>query len=547
MLLRELFLFQGENSLTDFYKRVASPSSGKTYGAIQYMYHNIKNNNKRYVVAAISVDLCNQILQDIPEDIKVNMVTTDAGIRGLVKERYIQAVKAKEDDIIIITHNNLINCYDTYSADGWDIIVDELPTIHSCVSLKIPSLREDTLSSWLTEVGDIDGKSGYTEMELRCGFEDKLQKYLDTAEEIREEESYINPKSLLGLKSVLNGTSRVLRKQSDDDKGNTLVDYAFNLLCEPERLFKGFGEVVFLCAEFDKQITGMLFKHKFHLDVKEKEEIVLRSNGYKSPERIKIYPLIKAPKIFSRSLSESWYCTKTKEKMNKFKEKEEGYIEFFEHLVEVASDIVGDEGYIYTVNRFRSDMISDGHYPFLQESDKVRSLKYNPHGLNSYMKYNVALGLFCCNPRPVQRTLLKTLDKQLDLPDGTFEKAYEVTAMSDPIFQLVTRSRIRRLDSLDEIICIVPDYRCVEYLTSTWFQGATVDWSYAVEVLESKGGAPVKFKTIFNMTEGEYCKYKRQCKKWNISPKDLKVDKVEDYTLVEKWINDERNKKKAKK
>lgn len=531
---------------TKFYKKIASPASGKTYGAIQYMVDNIRHHNKRYVVAAISVDLCNQIMSDIPEDINVSCIINETGVRGLVKDRYVDAIKSKEDDILIITHTNLLNCYDSYTADGWDIIVDELPTIHNCVYLKIPDLRGDTIADWLTVVNEVDGKSGYAEMELRYGFDQKLENYLESAESIREDESYINPKSLLGLKGVLNGTSRVLRKQSTDEKGNTLVEYAFNVMCDPAKLFNGFGEVIFLCAEFDKQLTGMLLTHKFGVVVEDKTDIKLRATEYKEPARIKIYPLIKAPKIYSRKLSESWYCKNTKNKFDKHSNPEEGQVEFFEHLVDVAGSIVGDEGYIYTVNKFRNEMIADGKYPFLQESDKVKSLRYNPHGLNNYMRYNVALGLFCCNPRPIQRTLLRNLDKELGMEEGTFERAYEVTAMTDPIFQLVTRTKIRRFDLLEDIICIVPDYRSVDYLTSTWFKGAVVDWSYAVEVIERKGGAPKKFRSLLNMSEGEYCKFKRQCKKWGVTPKSLRTDCDVDYKLVEDWIVEERSKEKTK-
>ena len=118
--------------------------------------------------------------------------------------------------------------------------------------------------------------------------------------------------------------------------------------------------------------------------------------------------------------------------------------------------------------------------------------------------------------------------------------------MNDPIFQLVTRSKIRRFDILEEVVCIVPDYRCVDYLLSTWFKGATVDWSYAVEVLENKGGAPKKFKGLFEMNEAEYCKFKRQCKRWGYKPSSLKVDDETDYELVKEWIYEERNKNKTK-
>lgn len=521
---------------------MAMPASGKTYGSIQYIKSRIEDGEK-FIISAISVDLCKQILEDIPDNIKTNLLISETVSRSqLVSDNFLEAVKDKTDDIIIITHRTLMVCYDKLNGEGWNIIVDELPNIHSTMFMKIPSLEDDTYARWLTYLdSEPDNSTGFRRMGLRVGFEDKLKTYLDNFEEVREEESFINKGGLQGLKGVLNGQTVLLRKQTETLEGNISVEYAFNSIYEPEILFKGFKEVIFLCAEFDRQLTGLLFKHKFGIEVKEKTEITLRQDKYERPERIKIYPLVKAPKVFSRRLSESWYCKDTRRKYDKHVNKKESYIEFFELLVNTASDIVGDEGYIYTVNKFRNEMVLRGDYSFLQESDKVKMLKYNPHGLNNYMDYNISLGLFCCNPNSIQKMLLRELDSECNVEEGTFEKGYETTAMNDPIFQLVTRSKIRKFDVLEEIICIVPDHRCADYLINTWFKGAVVDWKYAVEVVEGKTGAPKSFRGEFNMNQAEYKKWQRYVnKQLGMKVKDLKVNDKHDYELVKEWIENER-------
>lgn len=517
------------------------PASGKTYGAIKYI-ESMVSKGDRFVISAISVDLCKQIIKDIPEQIKTNLLITETVSRNnLVSDNFIEALKEKSDDVIVITHRTLFVCYDILNAEGWNIIVDELPNIHTTLHMKVPSIEDDTYSRWLCYLDTkSDRTTKYRKMGLRVGFEDKLKNYLDNFEEVKEEESFINKGGVKGLKGVLDGQTVLFRKQNEDANGNVSVDYTFNSIYDPRKLFKGFKEVIFLCAEFEKQLTGLLFKHKYNINVEEKEDIALRKEAYDKPERIKIYPLIKPPKVFSKRLSEDWYCVNSKRRVSRFADRKDTYIEFFEHLVDVASDIVGDEGYIYTVNKFRNQMIESGHYPFLDESDKVKMLKYNPHGLNNYMDYNISLGLFCCNPNAIQRMLLKELDEECGLPEGTFEKGYEVTAMNDPIFQLVTRTKIRRFDMLEEIICIVPDYRCAEYLTSTWFKGADVDWKYATEISEGKTGAPKGFRGVFNMTPSEYKKWQRHINKNNLSVKDYNVNNEDQYKEVEEWIKNER-------
>lgn len=523
-----------------YYKRIAMPAAGKSYGAIRYMEDQIRGKGKRFVLAAISVELCEQLANDFQKDIRLKVIITkSSGKDERVQDRFLSELEEKEYDVLIVTHKNLINCSGKYEALDWDIVVDELPNIHASMYLKIPSLEDDTLSRWLTRSNPEEELHNFHVMELKCGFREVLQGYIGKFEEVRDEDSLMNKKSQKGLEGLLKEGGCVLRKQSSEGE----VEYAFNYIYHPEELFP-YNEVIFLCAEFDNQLTGLLFKHKFNIHVEEKQEISLRKTQYDKPSRIKIYPLIKAPKAFSRNLSESWYCTKTGEKRAKYLPEEPSYIEFFEHLVNTASKIVGDEGYIYTVNKFREDMISQGEYSFLEESDRVKRLKYNPHGLNNYMDYNVALGMFCCNPRPTQKMLFARLDEECNVPAMTFQKGYESTAMKDPVFQLITRTKIRDFDNLEEITCIVPDYRCVDYLLETWFEGATVVWDYAVEVKETLGRHG-KYQKLFNMDSSQSKAYNRWVHKQGWKPSEMSIHCEEQYNRVIEWWKETYDKEKT--
>ena len=78
--------------MTKFYKCIAAPASGKSYGSIRYMLQQIKEESKRFVVAAISVELCKDLKQGIQSanpDIKVDiLIQENTPSNSRVQDRY---------------------------------------------------------------------------------------------------------------------------------------------------------------------------------------------------------------------------------------------------------------------------------------------------------------------------------------------------------------------------------------------------------------------------------------------------------------------------
>lgn len=531
--------------MTDFYKCIAAPASGKSYGSIRYMVQQIKNKNKRFVLAAISVELCKDLKQNIlslDDSIKVDMlIQENTPSSSRVQDKYGEYLQDNDTDILIITHATLLNFKGSVPAKGWDIVVDELPNIVEMRAIK-GTLANDNISQWL-EYKNPDKNNGYREMQVKVGWESTLQKEIQASESIADEEGFVSGGAIEGLHGLLSGDTTILRSEFEDKQdGITKVTYYFSHIHNPEELWRGFEEVIFLCAEFDKQLTGMVFKHKFNIEVHNKEDIQLRSTEYKAPSRIKIYPLLLPPTTFTKRTSKSYY---DKKRGNKYPAKiKDNLVEIFEHLIDVAESIVGDSGYIYTVNKFRNEQIEAGEYTFLSERDKVQRLKYNPHGLNKFMDHNIALGLFHCNPSPYQVTLLKHIAESCGVSPEEFFKGYETTAYLDPIFQLVTRTAIRNFEELEEIVAIVPDYRVAKYLTDGWFKGATVDYQYAVEVKDGRktNSRPTKFQKMFNMSAAEKSAYNRWLKGLDKPAKTMDTSNNEHVTLVTEWIEERRSK-----
>lgn len=525
--------------MTRYYKKIAAPAAGKSYGAVRYMIERIKKGEK-FVLCSISVELCKALADDIlsvDENINLKLLLSENTKYGVkVRDRYTDHLSSEDYDVLIITHKTLINAKGS-CGEGWSMIVDELPNIMEINSV-LANLEDDSVSRWLTPSIPTGNSTKLQPMELRMGWEDGLHKYLEGVNSGKEE-SLINSVATKGLEELLTGETIILREQFTDGKVEK-VRYYFCSISDPSRIWKGFNDVIFLCAEFDRQLTGVLFNKRFNLEVREENNISLRRESYVSPERITIYPLIKAPQPFTKYLSNQYYDKDTgRRHLVKI---EDSYVEVFQHLISVAEDIVGKEGYIYTVNNIRKEQILKGDHRFLQERDKVKCLQYNPHGLNSFMDYNIALGLFHCNPTPIQDQVFRYLEEQDGIVDRGYLKGYEMSAYLDPIFQLVTRTAIRKFEDIEDIICIVPDHRAATYLSQGWFKGAIVDYKYAVDLDDKRKGnsRPPKFQKTFNMNSKEASAFRRWVNKqgWNI--KNMNVNNSEQYNKVKEWLDDKR-------
>ncbi len=519
-----------------FYKKIAAPASGKSYGAIQYMLNKISKEGTRFVLAAISADLCRELKSEIERmsegEVVVDILLSAETYR--VRERYEEALEDKDCDILIITHTNLINSYGKVDATGWECIMDELPNILAITSVNC-TLEDDVLSTWLSK-RDPDTEdtitSSYASMQVKLGWEDKLATYLDNVQE--EESDYLLSKSATeGLKGVMGGDTKILRYQYTEDSKIEKVRYYFCTIHNPYQLWRGFNKVTFLCAEFEKQLTGLLFKHKYNILVEDNKDITLYRTYYEKPERITIYVLLHSPTNFSKTLSMQYYNPD-----NKLKKKIplDGYKEVFEHLVDVCEKIVGEDGYIYTVNNMRAAMVDNGNYNYLSERAKVKRLKYNPHGLNTYKDHTNAVGLFHCNASTQQLVVLDEIAKECGVPVEIFRQGYSTTAYLDPLFQLVTRTAIRKFDDLEDIVCVVPDERAAKYLTDGWFKGATVSYDYATTFEDGRkgnGGKNKSFVSLLEMTAGEKSAFYRWAKRLG---NKLHVNNKKDYEKVDSWL-----------
>ncbi|WP_433738544.1 hypothetical protein [Pseudomonas putida] len=97
-------------------------------------------------------------------------------------------------------------------------------------------------------------------------------------------------------------------------------------------------------------------------------------------------------------------------------------------------------------------------------------------GLNSYTEATEAAVLFGGNPSPSDGKGLEYLEAKYGI---NFEESFVTNRLLEPTLQAVARTAIRCHHNTKNIKFYVQDYRVVDYLVSTYFPDATVDWSLA--------------------------------------------------------------------
>lgn len=121
-------------------------------------------------------------------------------------------------------------------------------------------------------------------------------------------------------------------------------------------------------------------------------------------------------------------------------------------------------------------LLSANKWAKLQDAPNVYYLPKDCRGLNQYTHATEAIILFGGNPSPSDMAGIKYLEAKYGIK---FEEAFITTRLLEPALQAATRSAVRLPSNTDEITFYVPDYRVAEYFKSTYFPGATIDWSLA--------------------------------------------------------------------
>jgi len=478
----------------------AAPSLGKTYGAALH----IRESGGNFIIASISKELGKQtykLLKELGVD-DVLLVNSEVKYVNGVMGRFLEAIEEKEARVIIITHKLLEMTYKQgYDFSEWELIIDEVPnSFIEVTSFEQYSEDETTIiQQFLTNTGvKISGSWVREVYRLKQGVRKKLE---DRLEDMRKSRDSSLRENVLDAYEYLLLGGAIQRWQ--DEKDPNKCRYMFLKVLSPLELFNPFKVVTLIAANIEKTMVGQIWTKIFNVSLVDDENIRLRYDKIPNTGKITIYPMLESADL-SRNLLDKNESTN------------------FELMLKEVHKIVGDEEYIYSFNNYRERNLPLGE-----------RIPVITHGLNKFSNVHSCVCLFSYNPNKFTRDLLVDLAEHFKLPEETFVEAYITSYYLEYTFQAVSRVSIRKHDSTHPVKLIVGDKKCAEYLKSTWFDEAVIDYSHKInlpppEKVGRKGGFP----TEFNFSGGEKTWFYRQQKENGLFGRKLDFHDKGDYDLV---------------
>lgn len=500
--------------LEKIHKLELAPAMGKSYANITNMVERVVNNNEKFILAAITLNLCSQTEDDIKTrypDIRVCRVTSDTKTGGLpIGSRLKLILASGRWDIVIITHEGLKGNLYGVDCSGWNLVIDEVfnPVKVSSFSCQI---EDDPVINFIEKVKD-GVNENETIYKLRRGARIKVEDKITFA---TNNDTHYDSKAIHIWEALLEGDYIQCKYDSVTD----LYRYSFLSIINPHKLMATFNSVLVLSANATTTLFGVVYNRVYNVEFVACDYISVLRDKYPSPDRINIHYLLKDVNISKWVMDK--YDNTTGESL-------------FKVMWDTSVDKIlpKDCNFIYAVNKDRFDDIPPNNGLLLSISS---------HGLNQYSSYTNALAIFACNPRPYDVELFKSYEECKGLPENTILDAFITTSYLESVFQLVTRSAVRDFDNIKPVNIVVPDKRCSDYLSEGWFKGATVHHNNTITYTPPPIGRPQSFNKIYNLNNSESGKFYRWKKKNgydNLSPSNK-----EDCLIVEDFISTIRKQK----
>lgn len=472
----------------------AIPAAGKTKAILE----NIKKNNEKAIVASISRQLSKESFEYFNRLGGRGVIIDTDNKHGMQSVNTAIMDSAMNVDVIFVTHKALLSFTEFEMLKGFCLYIDEVPELVSFDKFSFTQNLDHILDMCEPVSGELDV---FDDLVLKPEFEEKVQ---EMAIEGRAGRDEICSTLLPLYASLLRGIPTKLHMTK-----NGAHCYFINDLST--QAWEVFDKVVIACANLEDTFTGKVLKHFNGWEFVESplnDKLLFKE--YANSSRIKINVM----------MEQSW----SKHSANQEKEGMSNY----NRMKSIIEGLVDDQPFIYTRNSYRARFTKGLEVP------------YNPHGLNSFMRYNNVAVMFSFNPLPWQIPLLRELALGAGLEEETLVDAFIVSKYLEPAFQLCARSNIRVAKSNTEVNLYVPDMRLAEYMKARYFKNATISTQYMIPAKEKKTTRNRNsFQQMFNMDKKEKYKYMYLLRKVG---RKLDPSVEEDVSLVREWITKTRAK-----
>lgn len=431
------------------YTAIAAPGSGKT----QKLLDNIPKltlEGKLLVLALPTIALIKEVAFRASEA-GLSYQAIYHGCDTRVVDCLEQALWEKNDYLIICTQESLKKANPKLLA-CWTVIVDELPKVVEYHDYPLDPLELKRLFDYLYEKGG--------QLFIKEGEKEKVEKQLATnrSDANGTDCSTLGNSGAQVFRLLLMGVEVFIDEMQHNKKRHVR---AVEEIKSWWRIFTSARESHILAAN--------VLKTEFHVLAKannfEFADSPLTPDHLPYKCMIKIYPIMRKGEIFSKAKMLHPHNNETK--------------------INIALKLI--------MKHVKSTpLLLANKWAKLEHTPDVCYLPKDCRGLNQYTHATEAIIMFGGNPSPSDSKGVAYLETKYGIE---FESAFITTRLLEPALQAAARSAVRIPSNTDEITFYVPDYRVAEYFKSTYFPGATVEWSLADSIpMQSDGRTLCKKK-----------------------------------------------------
>lgn len=429
---------------------------GKTSSAIKYAIKQAKLGAKIAFVQP-STDLIDQTYANLLDadyrDVIVDKFHNQC-LGGQVKvhvTNHLNDSPPGKGEIILMTHQTFMSLPYWHNAQDWNIIIDEIPQIHTEWVRKL-DVNFATLIDNI-ELGDVvDGKyavmttkQGHEAIIQRmaaCQYDDEQDKlYQDIAVRLSNPDMWESVIHLESLKAIVNKTSL---------GRNTIQTYS---IVKPETFAK-YKTVTIMGAMFTKSVLFMMYAPTVEFVEHATIAAGLYSTEHTNGNLLTIKYLYE----------ENWSKT--------FREQMVGNRSIFKNAKAMAEHLMSNKQFIYASNNSDNGMKTG-----------IR-LSNICHGINEYSSVHNAVFLSALNSNGPSFSFMKT--------QGISPQALTEAQFFQTLYQFIMRTSLRNPNNKAFKTVVVMDRRSAEYLAG-YFPGCKIE---AVDGMQSPEKKKVGRKTL---------------------------------------------------
>jgi len=415
------------------YAAIGAPGSGKTESVLSQL-PRLLDEGKRILIALPTTLLIDEVTERI-QALKLSHKVIDYRKHKSVTTKLGIELLQDNNQLIICTHESIHKVKPGH-LQSWTLIIDEIPKIVDYPNYALPPQE---LQRVLEYTEECEGQ-----LLIQDGLHDKVREQVTRFHQAanRLDCSTLGHSAANIFRLLLCKVEVFIDQARTSDKRCVRAVEEFSSWW---KIISSAAEVHVLAANIaNSEFEVFAQLHGFQFG----ESVFTPQQGLPNCE-VTIYPVMPKEQIFSKA------------KVMRI----EGNNRVIDNiLAEVLAH--ADESPLLTANDWAE----------LEFTPDVIYVPIDCRGLNVYSSATQAVLLFGGNPSPAEQLGLHYLAKKYG---RNFEEAFITTRLLERSLQVVTRTAVRCWQNTKKIQFYVQDSRVAEYLRSTYFSNATVDWSLA--------------------------------------------------------------------